>query len=66
MHHVCEHCRREFVSPAELRRHREELHADLPLDPEEIRNEVVLATGTQLTPQGGTHPPPGTGGPATP
>ncbi|HEV8638759.1 MAG TPA: hypothetical protein VG370_31495 [Chloroflexota bacterium] len=66
MHHVCQHCQREFASPEELRRHREELHADLPLDPEEVRNELVLTTGTQMTGHSGTHPPPGTGGPATP
>jgi hypothetical protein len=65
-HHKCEHCQGQFASAEELKRHHTERHADLPLDPEKARHEELLATGTNLTEQSGTHPPPGSGGPATP
>jgi hypothetical protein len=65
-HHQCEHCQGQFASAEELKRHRAERHADQPVEPEEVRREELLATGTNLTEQSGTHPPPGRGGPATP
>lgn len=66
MQHVCQHCRGEFGSAEQLRRHREEQHADLRIDPEEARTELILTTGTQMTDHSGASPPPGTAGPATP
>ena len=66
MHHQCDHCQRQFTSAEELKSHRAELHADMPLEPEKARTEEVLTTGTNMTGQSGTRPPPGTAGPATP
>jgi hypothetical protein len=62
----CTECRRRFGSAEELRRHRAEHHADAPLEPDKARTEEILTTGTNMTEQSGTRPPPGTAGPATP
>ena len=62
----CKECGRSFGSAEELRRHRAEQHPEAPLEPTQARTEQLLTTGTNMTEQSGTHPPPGTGGPATP
>jgi hypothetical protein len=62
----CKECGRQFESEALLRQHRAEHHASAPIDPEKARTEELVTTGTNLTEQSGTRPPPGTGGPATP